>query len=83
MKIIYCPYKGSTPDIRSNIPLCLQEFPRASPPGAPSGKGVYLTVYPSSRPNMDTIFHESKVTLFKDVIIFFNFGELLLKNGFG
>ena len=36
--------------------LCLQEFPRASPSGTPSGKGLYLTVYPSSRPNMDTIF---------------------------
>ena len=22
----------------------------------PSGKGLYLTVYPSSRPNMDTVF---------------------------
>ena len=34
--------------IRSNIPL--QEFPRASLSGTPSGKGVYLTVYPLSCP---------------------------------
>ena len=45
VKMIYCPYKGSTRDIRSNIPLCLQEFPRAPPSGTPSGEGVYLTVY--------------------------------------
>ena len=25
------------------------------PSGTPSGKGLYLTVYPSSRPNMDTV----------------------------
>ena len=42
--------------INSQIyPLCLQEFPLASPWGNPSGKGVYLTVHPSSRPNTDTI----------------------------
>ena len=35
--------------------LYLQEFPRASPSGTPSGKGLYLTVYPSSRPITDTI----------------------------
>ena len=40
-------------DIWSNITVCLQEFPRASPSGTPSG--VYLTVYPYSRPNTDTI----------------------------
>ena len=33
----------------------IQEFPRASPWGTPSGEGVYLTVYPSSRPNTDTV----------------------------
>ena len=54
--MIYCPYQDSTRDIRSNIPLRLQEFPRASPSGTPSGEGVYLTVYPSSRPNTDTIY---------------------------
>ena len=32
----------------------LQEFARASPSGTPSAKGLYLTVYPSSRPNTDT-----------------------------
>ena len=34
---------------------CLQEFLRASPSGTHSGKGLYLTVYPLSRPNMDTV----------------------------
>ena len=33
----------------------LREFPRASPSGTPSGKGLYLTVYPSCRPNTDTV----------------------------
>ena len=37
-------------------PLRLQEFPRALPSGTPSGGGVYFTVYPSSRPNTDTVF---------------------------
>ena len=32
-----------------------QDFPRASPLGTPSGEGVYLTAYPSSRPNTDTV----------------------------
>ena len=40
-----------------DIPLRLQEFPRASPSGTPSVGGVYLTVYPSSRPNTDTVYH--------------------------
>ena len=26
------------------------------PSGTPSGKGVYLTVYPLSRPNTDTVY---------------------------
>ena len=56
VKMIYCPYQDSTRDTRSNIPLRLQEFPRASPSGTPSGEGVYLTVYPSSRPNTDTVY---------------------------
>ena len=46
---------GLTRDKRSNITLCRQELPWASPSRAPSGKGLYLTVYPSSRPNTDTI----------------------------
>ena len=54
-EMIYCPYKDSTRYIQSNIPLCLQDFSRASPLVTPSGDGVYLTVYPSSRPNTDTI----------------------------
>ena len=53
-KMIYCPYDDSTWDIRSNISLCVQEFPWASPSGNPSGKGVYLTVYPFSSSNTDT-----------------------------
>ena len=50
----YCPYQDLTPDIRSNIVLCLWEFPRALSLGVPSCKGIYLTVYPSSRHNTDT-----------------------------
>ena len=39
-------------DIRSNIPLCLKEFPRAKPEGTPEGKKkVYLTVHPDSSPH--------------------------------
>ena len=56
VKIIYCLYQDSTRDIWSNIPLRLQKFPRASPLGTPSDKGVYLTVFPSSRPNTDTVY---------------------------
>ena len=33
----------------------LPEFPQALPSGTSSGKGLYLTVYPSSRPNTDTV----------------------------
>ena len=57
---MYCPYWESTRAIWSNIPLCLQEFPRASPSGTPSGKGVYLTVYPLSRPNTETKLEEAE-----------------------
>ena len=39
---------------RSNIPLCLKEFPRARPKGTPKGGGVYLIVYPVSSPNTDS-----------------------------
>ena len=31
------------------------EFPQALPSGTPSAKGVYLTVYPSSCPEMDKV----------------------------
>ena len=55
VKMIYCPYKDSTRDIRSNIALQLQEFPRALPFGTSSGEGVYLTKYPSSRPITNTV----------------------------
>ena len=40
--------------------LCLQEFPRASLSGTPSDKGLYLTVYPSSRLNTDTVYHSKR-----------------------
>ena len=52
-------------DIRSNITLCLQEFPRALPTGTLSGKGIYLTVYPLSCPNTDTVYHLKKVLYWK------------------
>ena len=39
----------------SNIPLCLKEFPKAKPEGIPAGEGVYLTEYPESSPNTDSI----------------------------
>ena len=54
--MIYCPNQDLKRDIRSNIPLCFKEFPPASPLGTPSGKGVYLTVYPSSCPNTETVW---------------------------
>ena len=45
-------------DIRSNITLCLLEFRLTSPLGTPSGKWLYLTIYSSSCPNTDTIWHQ-------------------------
>ena len=54
LEILY-PYKDEMRDIRSNITLCLKEFPRAKPKETPEGKGLYLTVYPESRPNTDII----------------------------
>ena len=36
-------------------PLPRKEFPRAKPKGTREGKGVYLTVYPESSPNTDSI----------------------------
>ena len=41
--------------IFDRISLCLKEFPKAKPKGTPEGKGVYLTVYPESSPNMGSI----------------------------
>ena len=49
------PYQGKRRNIRSNIPLCLKEFPKAKLEGTPESKGVYLTVYPESSPNTDSI----------------------------
>ena len=40
---------------REEGPLCLKEFPRAKPEGTHEGEGEYLTVYPESSPNMDSI----------------------------
>ena len=58
-----------TLDTRSNIPLCLQEFPQAAPLGTPSGKGVYLTVYPLSCPYTDTVYtdlsHNTDISISK------------------
>ena len=48
-----------TQDIWSNITLCLQENSWAWPSGTPSGKGLYLTTYPLSRPNTDTVYYMS------------------------
>ena len=45
-------YKDERRDIRSNIPLCLKEFPRAKPEGTPEGIGLYLT---KLSPNTDII----------------------------
>ena len=44
-----------TRDIRSNIILCLKEFPMAKPEETPEGKGLYLIVYPELSPNTDII----------------------------
>ena len=54
--LIYCCIYDSIQDIRSNKPICFQEVPRAFPLGTLSGKGVYLTIYPLSRPYTDTVF---------------------------
>ena len=54
MYILYL-YWDERRDIQSNIPLCLKEFPRGKPKGTPEGEGVYLTVYPESSPNKDSI----------------------------
>ena len=58
-KCIHCtvlyPYWDERRDIRSNIPLRLKGFPRAKPEGTPEGEWVYLTVYPESSPNTDSI----------------------------
>ena len=42
-------------NIRENIPHLHQEFPWTLSSGTPSGKEVYLTVYPLSCPNTETI----------------------------
>ena len=57
--MIYRPYEDLTLDMWSNIALCLWEFPWALPWGTPSGRGLYLIVYPLSCPNTDTV-HRNK-----------------------
>ena len=47
---------GEVPRPKPEGPQAPREFPLASPTGIPSGKGLYLTVYPLSRPNTDTIY---------------------------
>ena len=54
-KIIYCPYEDLTWIKRSNIARCRRELPWALPLATPSGEGLYLTVYPLSCPNLDTV----------------------------
>ena len=49
------PRSGPYLLVRSNIPLCLKELPRAKPEGTLEGEGVYLTVCPESSPNTDSI----------------------------
>ena len=41
--------------LKNYITLCLQDFPQTLPSGTPSGNGLYLTVCPSSCPNIDTV----------------------------
>ena len=56
---------GLDSDILSNITLCLQEFHRASPSGAPSGKRLYLTVYPSQVSTLVALDHQTYSALAK------------------
>ena len=68
----------STRDVRSNITLCLQEFPRASPLETLSDKGVYLSVYPLSCPNTDTVcMYVCMLRLIQKYFIMENFYELV------
>ena len=48
----YC-IRIRTRDVRSNLGLCLLEFPRAKPKG--TEKGLFLTIYPKLSPNTDII----------------------------
>ena len=36
-------------------------LPSGVPSGTPSGGGVYFSVYPSSRPNMNTLYHDQAI----------------------
>ena len=42
--------------MRSNITLCLEDLPLDLPLGTPEDKGLYLTVYPTTFPNTDTVY---------------------------
>ena len=55
------PYWDERRDIRSNIPLCLKEVLRVKPVGTPESEGVYLTVYPESSPNTDSISFQQSI----------------------
>ena len=50
---MYCPYQDDLGYKDKNTPS-----PQALVLGTPSGKGVYLTEYTSSRPNMDTVYSQ-------------------------
>ena len=68
--MILYPYQEKTRDIRSNITLCLKEFPRAKPKETPEGKGLYLTVYPESSPNTDIIsFNNHQANVYLIILI--------------
>ena len=42
--LLLYPYVGRDEGHRSNITLCLKEFPRAKPEGTPEGKGyIYIS----------------------------------------
>ena len=49
------PYYDKMRDIRSNISLCMREFPKATANGTLKGKGLQLTIYPRLSHNMDSI----------------------------
>ena len=56
-----------------------KEFPQDSPSGTPSGKGLYLTIYPSSRPNTDTVYPSSRPNT-NTILIFLRSTHYLFKN---
>ena len=73
-------YQDERRDIRSNIPLCLKEFPRAKPEGTPEGEGLYFTVHPEVSPNTDSI---SFLTIIMMIMILTVSVSFAPKNFFG